>query len=168
MALSNSAIIGIGGIGVLLVGFSAFAKPTPLVIYNPSSSEPKGFYRLSALRPAPGRLIAFRVPRPGAAYAASHIPYVARTAILKEIAVGQGSNVCVRGGEIWIAGQPRAHVATKDHNGALLPHWLGCRKLAAREYFVFSNRISNSYDSRYYGPVPASDIVGVYQPLWTE
>jgi type IV secretory pathway protease TraF len=35
-----------------------------------------------------------------------------------------------------------------------------------REYVVFSNRIPNSFDSRYYGPVHRRDILGVYAPIW--
>ena len=46
-----------------------------------------------------------------------------------------------------------------------LPVWRGCRALRRGEFFVFSNRIPNSFDSRYYGPVTQAQILGVFQPL---
>ncbi len=40
--------------------------------------------------------------------------------------------------------------------------------MAADEYFVFSNRVPNSFDSRYFGPISRAAILGVYRPLVTE
>jgi len=140
----------------------------PAVLFNPSPSEPPGLYRLSSARPVPGRIIAFKVPAAGRAYAAAHLTYVARSAILKEIAAGEGALVCERGGLVSIEGRVRGKVANVDRAGVPLPHWSGCRRLAPGQFFVLSNRIPNSFDSRYYGPVSRSDLLGVYQPLWTE
>ena len=48
------------------------------------------------------------------------------------------------------------------------PRWRACRRLDAGEFFVFSNRIPNSFDSRYYGPVRREAIVGVFRPIMTQ
>ncbi len=140
----------------------------PAILYNPSPSEPTGLYRVSTDLPAPGRLIAFKVPEPGRVYADTHLRGVARSAILKEIAAGEGALVCETGGAVSIDGKARGAVAAADRQGVPLPHWSGCQRLHKGQYFVLSNRIPNSFDSRYYGPVSRSDLLGVYQPLWTE
>ena len=168
MALtSHWAISAVGAAGLVMVALSAFLRPTPLLLYNPSPSEPIGFYRFTTATPAPGQLISFKVPELGRAYAAQHLAYVLRYSILKEIAAGQGSTVCADHAVLSIDGRARAKIADHDRQGAQLPHWQGCRRLGAGEYFVFSNRIPNSYDSRYYGPVSSRQVLGVYAPLWT-
>ena len=168
MALINrKTIFALGCVGIIMVALSTFTRPTALVIYNPSPSEPIGFYRFTTAKPAPGQLISFKVPELGRAYAAQHLAYVLRYSILKEIAAGQGTTVCADHAVLSIDGRARAKIADHDRQGAQLPHWQGCRRLGAGEYFVFSNRIPNSYDSRYYGPVSSPQVLGVYTPLWT-
>jgi conjugative transfer signal peptidase TraF len=160
-------IIGLGLAPVAALAWLGGAFAAPLVLYNGSPSEPEGFYRLSSAHPGPGRIIAFRVPDPGKAYVAARLRYLERSPILKEIAAGPGSTVCAAGGRIVIDGTDRGSVAIADRQGTPLPHWTGCRRLGPDEMFAFSNRIPNSFDSRYYGPVPAAYVVGVYLPVWT-
>jgi conjugative transfer signal peptidase TraF len=158
--------LGLAPVAALAGARAAIGRPA--VLFNPSPSEPPGLYRLSTAQPVPGRIIAFKVPTAGRAYADAHLTYVARNAILKQIAAGEGAFVCERAGLVSIDGQVRGKVADADRAGVLLPHWSGCRRLASGQFFVLSNRIPNSFDSRYYGPVSRSDLLGVYQPLWTE
>ncbi len=40
--------------------------------------------------------------------------------------------------------------------------------MASDEYFVFSDRVPNSFDSRYFGPISRAAIIGVYRPLFTK
>jgi type IV secretory pathway protease TraF len=40
--------------------------------------------------------------------------------------------------------------------------------MASDEYFVFSDRVANSFDSRYFGPISKAAIIGVYRPLITD
>jgi conjugative transfer signal peptidase TraF len=162
------AIICLGLAPVAGLALLRSAVAAPILVYNPSPSEPTGLYRLTTDEPGTGRLLAFRVPAAGRLYASQHIQYVARNSILKEIVAGEGSTVCERADQVLIDGEPRGHVAQRDHNGVPLPHWTGCHRLRHDEYFALSNRIPNSFDSRYYGPVKASDVLGVYAPVWTE
>jgi conjugative transfer signal peptidase TraF len=161
-------IVALGLSPVVVVAAARAAIGAPLVLKNQSPSEPTGFYRLSNQAPAPGRVIAFRVPAAGRSYAVLHLPSIARSAILKEIAASDGAFVCEQNGALSIAGQARGNAAATDRHGVALPRWSGCRHLAVGEYFVLSNRIPNSFDSRYYGPVPRANVIGVYRPLWTE
>jgi conjugative transfer signal peptidase TraF len=160
ISLGLSPIIGLAG--------ARAALGRPALLFNPSPSEPTGLYRLSGDPPAPGRLIAFKVPKSGRAYAVARLGNIARAAILKEVAAGEGAVVCEQDGLVSIDGKARGRVAGTDRQGVPLPHWSGCQRLQAGQYFVLSNRIPNSFDSRYYGPVSEAELVGVYQPLWTE
>ena len=78
--------------------------------------------------------------------------------------------VCTIGQRLVINGQARAPIAIRDSAGDLLPQWKGCRRLGSDELFVFSDRIPNSFDSRYYGPVHRSEVIGVYRLVlpWPE
>jgi conjugative transfer signal peptidase TraF len=161
-------IVALGLLPVIGLASARAALGRPALLYNPSPSEPTGLYRLSESSPAPGRIIAFKVPDAGRVYANAHLGSIARTAILKEIAAGQGALVCELDGTVSIDGRVRGSVAATDRQGVSLPHWSGCQRLQKGQYFVLSNRIPNSFDSRYYGPVSEADLVGVYQALWTE
>jgi type IV secretory pathway protease TraF len=54
-----------------------------------------------------------------------------------------------------------------DGDGHRLPIWRGSRVLGADEFFVFSDRIPNSFDSRCYGPIERGQVESVRQPLLT-
>jgi conjugative transfer signal peptidase TraF len=141
--------------------------PQPSILWNASPSEPTGLYIRAPLAPLRGRMIAFRAPAPAFPYADERMGYLHRIPILKQIAAGEGDTVCANQGGLTIDGRWRAPVFDRDSRGRPLPHWSGCRLLARGEFFVFSDRIPNSFDSRYFGPVERSQIVGVFQPLAT-
>lgn len=148
---------------------AAATVPGPIVIHNVSPSIPTGFYARSSADPAVGRIIAFRVPELGRPYAAAHVAPLIRDGIIKPIAAGEGDTVCTTGPSgLTINGKQLAPIVARDRRGVELPHWRGCRQLRAGEFFVFSDRIPNSYDSRYYGPVARADIIGTYRPLWLD
>lgn len=150
-----------------LIAIAVAAFPRPLVLYNPSPSIETGYYARTPETPATGKIIAFRVPTIGRDYAAIHMPYLIRGGIIKPVAAEAGDTVCTTGsGGLRINGKARAPIAEHDRHGLSLPHWRDCRALKAGEFFVFSDRIPNSYDSRYYGPVPASDIIGTFRLVW--
>jgi conjugative transfer signal peptidase TraF len=140
--------------------------PAPVLLYNPSPSLPIGYYLRASAPPARGRIIAFHVPAPGRAYATAHIPYVVRGAIIKPVVAAAGDRVCT-GDQLKINDHIVASIAKLDRQGRPLPQWRDCRVLRRDEYFVFSNRIPNSFDSRYYGPVAQSDVISTFRPLWT-
>lgn len=76
--------------------------------------------------------------------------------------MGEGT-ACARAGalqvEDWTIPR-RSH----DRRGAPIPRWSGCRRLAPDELIVLGES-QDSFDSRYFGPVRAGQVVGVYEPL---
>ena len=149
----------------LPIAVAAALSSKPVLLINTSASEPTGVYLATGAPPRTGARIAFRIPQPGRAYAARAMPERLRSSVLKTIVAGQGDTVCTTSGRLIINGQDWAPIAEHDRHGGSLPRWRACRLLRSGEYFVFSNRISNSFDSRYYGPVPADAVIGVYRPL---
>ena len=84
---------------------------------------------------------------------------------MKSVAAVSGDQVCTDDGRLVINGQVRGPILKQDRRGAALPRWTGCRRLRDGEVFVFSDRIPNSFDSRYFGPVNRAEIVGVFRPV---
>jgi type IV secretory pathway protease TraF len=66
-----------------------------------------------------------------------------------------------------INGRDLAPIASRDGEGRALPRWTACRQLGPDELFVFSARVPNSFDSRYFGPVSRTAVMGVFNPLLT-
>lgn len=154
--------------GLALVALAAGAATSvrsPLVLWNGTPSEPEGLYVLTRDAPAPGRLIAFQAPGAAFPYADRRLAYLHHVPILKEVAAIAGDRVCTDGGWLTINGRRRGGVLSADTGGRPLPRWIGCRAMRAGEIFAFSGRVRNSFDSRYYGPVPRSRVVGVFRPL---
>ena len=58
--------------------------------------------------------------------------------------------------------------AGRDRLGRDLPVWQGCRRIADGEVFLMNWTVRDSLDGRYFGPLPASSIIGRAVPLWTD
>jgi type IV secretory pathway protease TraF len=139
------------------------------IVINTSPSVTPGFYIRSSVAPAIGQLVEFRIPMSVRSY------ILARAGrdghdwfILKPIAAGPGDRVDTTCGDLRINGNFVAPMPPiRDGFGNVLPRWMQNRVLERDEYFVFSNRISNSFDSRCYGPVMRGEIESVRRPLIT-
>jgi conjugative transfer signal peptidase TraF len=153
---------------VALVAALASLIPTPSLLWNRSESEPLGLYVRSAAALDRGQIIAFPAPPSALSYASGRMAYLRRIPILKEVAAMPGDTVCTLDGKLTINGAWRAPILSQDRQGRPLPRWQACRRLETGEIFVFSNRIPNSFDSRYYGPVRREAVVGVFRPFLTE
>lgn len=159
------AIVGGLVIGAFTLGKAANQRGA-LCLENDSPSEPEGLYLWTPEPPAVGRLVTFMAPAPAAGYVGRRLPNLRRIPVLKELSAGPGSFVCTRSQRLVIDGQVMAAVAAKDRRGELLPQWKGCRRLGAGEWFAYSNRVPNSFDSRYFGPIRTDQVIAVYRPLW--
>lgn len=157
----------LGGTAIVVLAAASLLVADDPIIYNHSPSLPAGFYLRIASQPARGRLIRFAMPAAAAAYARDRGDDASDVTFLKPVAAAAGDRVCRDGPSVSVNGAIVAAARELDSDGRPLPTWSGCRTLATGEVLVLATRVPNSFDSRYYGPVPTSRILGVYRPLWT-
>ena len=137
----------------------------PLFLFPSSASLPAGLYMRSFEPVRVGSIVAFPMPAVARRYQerdGSHVP--SASLFIKPVAAGPGDWVCndpVNGLEIngvWMA-----PVTMSDRRGKSLPVWRSCRFLRDKEFFLFSDTVPNSFDSRYYGTVQDHQIRASYR-----
>ena len=138
------------------------------VVYNPSDSVARGWYRVGA----PDSLhvdsiVLIRLPANVAALAAQRGYLPGGVPLLKRIGAVAPQSVCVREGVVRIDGAAVATLLARDGAHRPMPAWALCRALSDGELFLLSNAHPASFDSRYFGLVDASAVVGTAHPLWT-
>jgi conjugative transfer signal peptidase TraF len=158
----------LGAIVGLLAILPEVATRRVLVI-NTSPSVAPGLYLRSSDEPAVGKLVDFCIPSAARDYVRGRTGNSGDNwYILKPITAGPGDLVDTTGAWLAINGHPVAPMPPAvDSAGRLLPVWRDRRMLNADEFFVFSGRIPNSFDSRCYGPIKRSQIDSVREALLT-
>ncbi len=156
--------------GLAALAWAAFVPPVAHVVYNPTPSVAAGWYRivpadLAALRA--GDVVLVRLPPAVAALAERRAYLPSNVPLLKRVGAVAPQRVCVLGASVNIDGVPAAAVLRSDRRGRPLPAWRQCRALQAGEVFLLGTHPA-SFDSRYFGPVPASTVLGVAHPLWLD
>lgn len=161
--------------GILLTGYCAigaliipaFLRPVPRLVWNASASVPVGLY---VARPAGnvkrGDLVAAQAPAPIARLMAARGYLPLRVPMLKHVLGVAGQAVCRSGLVVTIDGARVAEARSHDRAGRPLPSWSGCRTLRSGEVFLLNPASPDSFDGRYFGPVPARGILAVLAPLW--
>ena len=160
--------IGAGSvIALALTLISIRSLDAPLFLYPSSASLPAGLYVRSFETVRVGSIVAFPAPaiaryhqeRDGSQVPSGYL-------FIKPVAAGPGDRVCndpVNGLEIngvWLA-----PVSKSDSRGRSLPVWRSCRLLREKEFFLFSDTVPNSFDSRYYGTVQDQHIRASYRRI---
>ena len=141
------------------------------VVYNPTDSVPRGWYRVGRIDSITslhvGSTVLARLPAGMAAFAGQRGYLPSGVPILKRIGAVAPQSVCVREQVVLIDGAVAA--TTRTHDGARrpLPTWQHCRPLAGGELFLLSDTNPASFDSRYFGPISASTVIAIAWPLWT-
>ncbi len=156
--------------GLAALAWAAFVPPVAHLIYNPTPSVATGWYRivpadLETLRA--GDVVLVRLPPAVAALAERRAYLPSNVPLLKRVGAVAPQRVCVLGASVNIDGVPAAAVLRSDRRGRPLPAWRQCRALRADELFLVGTHPA-SFDSRYFGPVPASAVLGVAHPLWLD
>jgi conjugative transfer signal peptidase TraF len=159
--------LALAAVGLGLFGLAALGRPAPLVAYNASASAPLGFYRvLPAGALHPGDLVLVHTPMAVRRLAAKRGYLPATVPLVKRIAALDGDTVCAIDHAITINGRHVADQLAADRMGRPLPRWTGCRTLHAGEIFLLMVGVPDSFDGRYFGPAPASAVIGRLVPLW--
>ncbi|MBU9610617.1 S26 family signal peptidase [Burkholderia multivorans] len=160
--------------GFAALAWASFVSPLPRLTYNPSDSVAVGWYRIDPRTdPLPRPLsvdsiVLVPLPATAAALAAQRGYLPAGVPLLKPVAAIAPQQVCISGGIVRIDGVPLAAVLRADRLGRALPSLQLCRRLDPGELFLLSVTNPASFDSRYFGPVSASTVIGVAHPVWLE
>ena len=150
------------------LGLSVLLPPPPKLVWNASDSVPIGLYAISpAGELKVTELVLARPPEQLASYLADGGYLPRGVPLLKRIAALPGQHVCREARELKIDGVVWAETRERDSRGRLLPTWYGCRTVAEGEVFLMNWDEPASLDGRYFGPIPASSIVGRASPVWT-
>ena len=138
---------------------------TPLLVWNASPSVPIGLYRPAFRPPRTGALAVIRLPEARKALAERRGYLRPGALLIKWVAAVTGDRVCRYGSLVMINGRPAAHARASDAAARSLPAWRGCTRLGAGQIFVLSGA-AGSFDSRYFGPVDATQVMGTAEPVW--
>jgi conjugative transfer signal peptidase TraF len=152
--------------GFASLAWASFVRSMPRVIYNASDSVPVGWYRIEPARVLHvGDIVLVRLPAGPAALAARRRYLPSDVPLLKRLAARTPQKVCIHDGIVRIDGVPIATTLPVDGVGRRLVAWRSCRRLQHGELFLLSTDNPASFDSRYFGPVPVSAVVGQARPL---
>ena len=66
---------------------------------------------------------------------------------------------------VAIDGRPIAIARERDSQGRALPVWSGCRTIAVGEVFLLNADDADSFDGRYFGPLPRDTITARLTPI---
>jgi len=162
-------LAGFAACGLAALAWASFVHPLPRSIYNPSDSVAVGWYRIAPPdAPRVGSIVLTTLPPDAAALAAQRGYLPARVPLLKRVGATAPQHVCVFDALVWIDGVPVAAVRPADRLGRPLPSWQQCRQLRPGELFLLSSTNPASFDSRYFGPISASAVIGIEHPVWLE
>lgn len=161
LVVTAMAVISIAGAGTV-------ETPTKL-IWNATASAPVGFYTVEpADRIEVPELVAVMPPEPLAGFMVER-GYVGRgVPLLKRVLGLLGQRVCRTGRTITVDGIETGEALERDSLGRELPVWQGCRVVREGELFLMNWQVRDSLDGRYFGPIPASSVIGRALPLWTD
>jgi conjugative transfer signal peptidase TraF len=152
--------------GLLL---STIGGATPYYVWNASNSVPVGLYRVQPVsRLAVTELVAVRPPDLLAVFLDLNGYLPIGVPMLKRVLALPGQTVCRNGLSIAVDGIDVGDARERDGRGRPLPAWQGCRVIADGDVFVMNWQSADSLDSRYFGPLPASAVIGRAVPVWTD
>jgi conjugative transfer signal peptidase TraF len=153
---------------MLGVGLSELFHPAPRLIWNASASVPIGLY---AVRPAGAlrvtELVVVRPPDALATFLDERRYLPKGVPLLKRILALPRQMVCRIDRTITVDGIAMGKALDRDHLGRPLPAWQGCQRIPDGDVFLMNRQSADSLDGRYFGPLPATTIVGRADPLWT-
>lgn len=167
--MTRRRILAVTALAVITITASgAIEWPTKL-IWNATASAPIGFYAIMpADRLTVPDLVAVTPPEPLAAFMVQRGYIGDGVPLLKRVAGLPGQRLCRIGRTVTVDGMAMGAALDRDRIGRDLPAWRGCRVIAPGELFLMNSGVRDSLDGRYFGPIPASFVIGRAVPLWTD
>ena len=156
-------------LGALVLLFSTIGGGPPRYIWNASNSVPIGLYHIQPTgKLTITELVAVRPPDALAAFLDLNGYLPVGVPMLKRVLALPGQTVCRTGLTITVDSVEMGQARERDGRNRRLPAWQGCRVIGEDELFVMNWQSADSLDSRYFGPLPASSIIGRAVPVWTD
>lgn len=157
------------GLGCAALAATIVAPPLPRLVWNASASAPIGLYAVApGSAAARGDMVIARVPAGVRTLAAARRYIPANVPLVKRVAGVPGDRICAAGPLITVNGRPIVTRRAADARGRPLPWWTGCRTLTGGARFLLMAETPDSFDGRYFGPTPASDVIGKATALWVK
>ena len=151
------------------VGYPGLTPMPIKLIWNASASAPIGFYSIAFEGPFEVTdLVAVDAPEPLATFLAERGYLPKGVPLLKRILAVSGQTVCRSNLAITVDGVNVGVARDRDRAGRDLPVWQGCRRIGDGELFLMNHEVPDSLDGRYFGPLPATAVIGRATPLFTD
>lgn len=152
------AILVVAAFGVVMAVASAWAQAR--LVWNYTPSIPIGLYAIEQRAWKRDDRVALKPT--GTLHEALSAAEVLKDGrlLMKRVAAVAGDEVCRDKLDISINGIRRVTARNEQH----LPSWSGCKRLQMGEVFLLGET-DNSFDGRYFGITPASDIIGPLEAL---
>ena len=164
-AIATASAASLFGASFLAV---AVFDPLSHIVWNASASAPVGLYRIDPLPDPPNGALVAVTPPPVLAHWLAERGYLGeRVPLLKHVAARPGQIVCRINAVVSIDGLPVVVARQRDRRGRPLPVWQGCRTLRVGELLMLNPDHADSMDGRYFGPLPASAVLGGAIPILT-
>lgn len=156
-------------LSVLTIGVSALVPMTPWFLWNASASAPVGLYLIQPNEhfEVPD-LVAIAPPVPLAQVLDQRGYLPLGVPLLKRIVALPGQQVCRHGRAVTVDGIAMAQAQERDRIGRALPVWHGCQRIGDGEVFLLNWQHPDSFDGRYFGPLPRDAVIGRAIPLLTD
>lgn len=160
LAFTGSSILVCACLAVL------WSKPAVRLVWNASASAPTGLYWITQTQQIErGDFVVIKPPPSIARYLADRRYLPINVPLMKHVAALPGDKLCRKGMSVTINNIPVATAKKRDRFHRLLPVWLGCQIIRDGEIFLL-NHTDDSLDGRYFGPLPASGIIGRAHPVF--
>ncbi len=141
--------------------------PSPRFIWNASASVQTGLYVVEpATQLQVDDLLVVRPPEDVAAFLADGGYLPRGVPLLKHVLAFPGQTVCRIGLTITVDSVAVGDARERDSRGRALPLWQGCRVVAEGDVFLMNRQSADSFDGRYFGPLPVASVVGRAKRLW--
>ena len=168
MQKTSSLIVKLRGLFLALLFIAAIFLTVGLlkkhgyaITYAVTVSMPKGWYLIvSPEKIARHDIVQFKPPEQALNFLhKEHL--IPRSDLLLKYVVGLPDDfVCNKNGVILVSQKKFGTVYQFDSKGIKLPKSSFCGKLGHDQYLLLSDRVKNSFDGRYFGPIYKKDIIG--------
>lgn len=159
-----------GALVVIAESAGALIRLSGHVLYvNDSPSMPRGLYwiRLGELPTEHGEVVVFR-PAPAFAHFIYGRGWLPRgMPLIKPVGGLPGDIYCIIDARFVVDGEDAGPIFARDTQGLPVPQIAGCHRVARGTFLPVSSFIPRSFDGRYMGTVPVSNVVGTGVPVLT-